>query len=134
MKELNHFPTDSCWEAVVLLLLAILGAARVTARPLEERYFRHTILHPLDGLPAGHLRLPALILEFKGRLLLFFPQVVLNVSGFKLDLLVGVRRRDRPSWSNIEIDGEGHDASGDRYRTDAVGLPTLRYKPDDICQ
>ena len=133
MRQLNQLPCDSCWEGAIVGELMGLGAKPTTAIPLEERFFQHGILHPIDKLPAGHLRLPALQLLWNGNLLLFIPQVLIEKPKYTLDFLVGLRRRDKPFWLDLEADGEDHDFSGDKVRTNLLSMPTLRYQPDDIC-
>lgn len=133
LLELNQLPCDSCWEGAIVGELVGLGAKPTTVIPLEERFYQHGILHPLDKLPAGHLRLPALQLVWNGYVLIFIPQVLIDKLKYTLDFLVGLRRRDKPFWADLEADGEGHDSSGDRDRTNLLSMPTLRYRPDDIC-
>ena len=132
LSQLNQLPCGSCWEGAVLALLVSLGVQIATVCPDDERYYKHTIIHPLDKLPAGHLRLPALTIVWKGTLVMFIPQVSLEKPKYTLDFLVGVRRRNCPDWQNLEIDGEGHDSAGDIVRTKLIDLPTLRFTPDHL--
>ena len=131
---LNEYPADSGWEAAVHLFLVAAKAEFVRVRPQEEGFYQHVVLHPFDEMPAGHLQFPAFSLEWRGRLLMFIPQVKVKAEGynFDLDFLVGLRRRRQPHWVNVEIDGEGHDSSGDPFRTRCVNMPTLRYRPPHI--
>jgi transcriptional regulator with XRE-family HTH domain len=73
-------------------------------------------------------RLPALVT----RDWLLIPQVpLLTPTPFTLDGLLLVQQ-PRRTFLNLEIDGEGHNAKRDEFRTKRLKLPTLRLKPDDL--
>lgn len=134
-QKLELYGCDSLWEATVMaMLIVFIKVKLVGVRPLEEGFFEHVVLHPVDQLPAGHIRFPAFMVVWKKRRILLIPQVPVRAGGvtFTLDFLVGVRRKGGPCWLDLEFHGEGHNFSGDRFRQEALRMRTLRYGPDDI--
>ena len=132
---LNLCASDSCWEALILAHLMATSARQVSVQLLAEGYYQHVVLHPTDRLPAGHLRFPALSVQWGEESLLFVPQVPLRTmegAEFTPDFLVGVRGKGPSKWIDLEVDGEGHDGSGDRYRMNLLGMRTVRYRPAQI--
>lgn len=90
----------------------------------------------------GDLRVPALELELGDLRLLLLPQVSiqviararegLRVRTLTVDFLVKAVLGGRASWLVLEVDGAGHDARGDRERSQQLGLPVLRMTTEDV--
>lgn len=126
-RYLREAVADSRYE--VLLWMQCLnrqfGPARVS--PLRCNFRAVPVF---DEQATGDLLWPALVCRQPFPVILL-PQLTVVARGefCRLDLAIGARLGRRRLWVNGEVDGEGHDPTGNERR---LGLPTLRLTPEDV--
>ena len=82
------------------------------------------IIDPLTRELVGHRPFPCLATK---EAIYFFQVSFLTTHSLTVDVL-----RWRGEWAVLEIDGEGHNGEKDDSRSEALGLPIIRYNPRDV--
>lgn len=119
------------------LLCLHLFAARGWVESLAPQlcgYISKPVIDPESKAVVGAIPLPALGVYLGAVPHLLFPNISIacGPSYFTLDFLVGVKKNRGVEWKNLEVDGEGHDSTGDRERARALGLPQCRVNVEQL--
>ncbi|HXE73130.1 MAG TPA: helix-turn-helix transcriptional regulator [Candidatus Nitrosotenuis sp.] len=133
-RFLADLPCGSGCECLLVLQLVALGAVPARLSPLRLGFPDPRLRDPVSRAYVGHRLFPALVLELKGLLAVFFPQVPVRTERFpcELDFLVAVHDGRASVWLNLEVDGPGHDGSRDLPRAEQLGLPTCRLSQAEL--
>jgi len=129
----QFIPCDVDLEAKCWWPFILAGAKPI----LENPHLLGFDLHPMIGGDDRALCsrvLPGLA-QFEGEeIYALWPQVRLRTSTIsaRLDALVWCKIANRTAWSDLEVDGDGHNSLNDARRTQALGLPTIRITKEVI--
>ena len=121
---------DSQLELLFSMQLLAHGARPGWISPQIVGFDTFPIICPRSKRLVGHEKHPALAWNE----ILLFPQLTIRTRRLvvRADIITGVKRRGRVIWSNVELDGQGHDPHQDILREIELGLPTLRLCPRAI--
>ena len=123
---LGTLPTESCDELLPWLRLLADADSLPYSLSLSQLHF--------DAYPVKDLRLPRAALELRlgESVAVLFPQVTIYaIQAYRVDILVEIASGRRRMTKFIEVDGAGHDPSGD-HRRDRHLRQTLRFTPIEI--
>lgn len=117
---------DSADEALYVTLRLAQGATPALYPPLRLGQLAPMIRCPVTRQLVGHRPFPCLALGRRFE----FPQVTLSTPRLhRVDFLVFDQ-----VWQVVEIDGSGHDFSGDAEREEQIGLPTVRFTRNQLIE
>ncbi|MGE0490827.1 MAG: hypothetical protein AB7S38_16590 [Vulcanimicrobiota bacterium] len=127
-------PVRSSREAAVVLHLFAHGGIPQQLSPQGCGFLTWPVVDPLNREVVGAFKVPAVGIELGGISCLFFADVAMRSASttFVVDFLVGMKTGPSIRWMVVEVDGEEHDASRDKIKTRSLGLPTSRFKAEDV--
>lgn len=136
IRDLIHYGCiGSGLEAIAWLHLLVAGVVVSYVSLARLGWRRLPVLEEPGSLIVNDRLWPALVFQ-KPFLCALFPQVRLkpwDSVAWRLDFLACVRLGDRLIWVDVEIDGEGHHAARDAYRTSKLRLPRVTLSEEDVC-
>lgn len=130
---LRYVACDSGPEMLMKLLCMALGAL-VSYVPISRLgWTLHPILVESTEEVVGHKYWPVLVFE-EPLLVALFPQVPLKTptDTFRVDFLACVRTEEGCRWVHVEVDGPRHDTQKDKERAEAIGLPRVKLRLEDV--
>lgn len=124
---------DSSLECRALSQFVQAGFEPKADSPLLWGFEQHTLLDSKGSL-LGARYLPCLLYRKAKLRLCLWPQVTLRVeqNAFRVDALVFYRSEKASGWLVLEIDGGGHRAAGDLYRSSLLRLSEFRLSDSDV--
>ena len=117
----------SSLECIYIMTLLARGASPAFLAP-DTLFPRlpNPVVCPQTRKTVGHRPFPCLLTE-EG---VYFPQLSFATPRtYTVDFL---KHGKEQGWCVIEVDGIGHNSSGDRERAKAIKLRLVRYAEDDI--
>jgi transcriptional regulator with XRE-family HTH domain len=127
---LREAASDSRPETMFHLFELERGARFCRVSIAEIGYELRPVIEYFTRLAIGARALPALVTPEW----LLIPQVtVLSPWRYTMDGLLVVQQ-PRRTFINLEIDGRGHDHSGDTERTARLSMPTLRITENEVLE
>ncbi len=134
---MSHFlPGESSHECYALLQLALAGWQEFLGNPHEWGFDLNPITDRSGRLLAKRL-LPGLIYRGEEEDCILWPQVTMRIDSrhaFRLDGLMLYRKSGKVYWPAVELDGGGHDARKDPYRSEKLGMLEVRISGAEIRQ
>lgn len=125
---------DSALECLAWRQLERAGACLLFDSPLLLNYAGPPLCND-SGLGLGLECLPCLLSPLaEDMVLLTWPQVHIRtvLRTYRVDGLAVLRHARKSRWLVLEIDGAGHRADADAYRTEHLQLPVLRFSTPDV--
>lgn len=121
-------PLDSGLECLFLTSLLARGAEPLVIAPytLSPR-LAQPVICPKKKVDVGFRPRPAIELDRT----LYLPQVAFETP---TTLIVDFLRYQDGNWSAIEIDGRGHDFGRDEMKENALAVPTVRLKEEQVLE
>lgn len=135
MRLLSEMPAGSAVEAVVHLTLLAHGADIVRVAPQPAGFRQHPVVDPSTRRAMGDCEFLAYAIDLYGMRCVLIPQVSMacRKSTWCVDFLAAVTdRRGVVHWLDLEVDGDGHDFSSDRQRSEDLDLPTARITQEEV--
>ena len=134
---LGHIPTDSCDELIPWMkIVGEVDHAVGRYLSLEQIDFDTFAVADTDtGRDLKSETRPCLELALPGdAVALLFPQVPLRTLSYhaRVDILVELVAPRKRLTCIIEVDGLGHISAFDKRRSKALGLPILRFTPEEL--
>lgn len=125
---------DSALECLAWRQLERAGARLLFDSPLLLNYSGPPLCND-SGMSLGLECLPCLFGTLaKDMMLLTWPQIHIRtvLRTYRVDGLAVLRHARKNRWLVLEIDGAGHRADADGYRTEHLQLPVLRFSTPDV--
>lgn len=132
----QFLPADSACECSALSQLVAAGAEPLLGSPHQWGFDLHPVVDG-HGRLLGARVLAGLSYQRPGLQVALWPQVRLRVDDrhcYRVDALMDFRLGRLRRWLVLEFDGEGHQSSGDTYRSNKLGLPEVRISGREIRQ
>lgn len=131
----HHLCGESSHECYFWGQVQCAGAQPFLGNPLMWGFDEHVLVDRLGKL-LGVRILPGLVCIQGDLELIFWPQVSLRTEKhtFRADALVFVRKGKRRFWMILEIDGPGHSATGDAYRSQQLQMLEVRLSGEEVRQ
>ena len=129
----HHLSGESSHECYFWGQMQCAGAESFLGNPLVWGFDQHVLVDRLDKL-LGVRILPGLAYKRGDLEIVFWPQVSVRTEKhtFRVDALLFVRKGKKRFWMILEIDGAGHDASGDAYRSQQLQMLEVRLSGEEI--
>lgn len=130
----QFLPADSARECFGLGQCAAAEAKPFLGNP-HQWGFNLRVVVDRHGKLLGARVLPGLSYSKDDIDLVIWPQVCLRIDDrhcYRVDGLVFFRKGRRRLWLILEFDGEGHNYSGDAYRSVKIGIPEIRITGEEI--
>lgn len=129
----QFMPADSSHECYGWGQFAARGARPMLGNPVQWGFDQHVLVDRLGNLLGARL-LPALSFQSEDVDFVLWPQVWVCTGDhtFCLDGLVFFRVGDRRYWLVLELDGKGHNGSGDAFRRAQLQMMEVRISGDEI--
>ena len=115
----------------------IAAQGGVNYYPLTLGFRQHPVVDPATRRGVGDCAVPAYRVDLEDLRCLLIPQMGLacRKCTWTVDFLCAViGRGGAPSWFLVEIDGDGHDSSSDRFREQDIAMPTIRLTEAEVTQ
>jgi len=124
---------DSALEVLAWILLIHAGAQAGFSSPHELGFDQHPIMID-DSATLGARRLPHFFLDHPKTPIIIWPQVTIKVGKYiyRIDGLVLYLRGNARVWAICEIDGSGHQAEKDAFRSENLQMTEFRFSSPDI--
>ncbi|HXE72863.1 MAG TPA: hypothetical protein VNO81_09385 [Candidatus Nitrosotenuis sp.] len=133
-RFLVGFPCGSGHECLFDLCLLALNALPARLSPLRLGFADPRLQDPATRRYVGHCLMPSLVLYRPSLTEVYWPQVPVRTERqpYTLDFLVALHDGRNQVWLNVEVDGPGHEGSGDEDRARQIRLPTMRLRSETL--
>lgn len=129
----HHLPGESSHECYLWGQVQCAGAQPFLGSPLMWGFDQHVLVDRLGKL-LGVRILPGLIYQQGDLEVILWPQVSLRTDKhtFRVDALVFVRKGRKRFWPIVEVDGSGHNSTGDAYRSGQLQMMEVRLSGEEV--